>query len=352
MNQENQNLNNSKNGEEVDLIQLLNYFKNGIISIFRGIGKIFSYLFYFIFLLRKYWILTGGLVLLGIFYGAFITPMLKDTDVKIYEMVVKASPVANLELYAFGEEVNIQKSESVNQAEKGIQLAKSLGISKISIEPIEREEDVINNYFEQIEVNTLRGIETDTLFFQDYKLSEHKSKMTETDFAFQKIQIKVKNDHKRPIEIQEQLFNYLNNLPSIKNDQEARLMALTNYEHHLKRTLGNIDSIMYSKAVANKNSTSSEAEQLLVNTASRGTVEADLLRYTESFSKKLYGTQKMIKSYQNGVNIVSNLRSAKEEEAFGGTTLRYAILGFVLASLVILGIQFNKFLNKYERENL
>src|SRR5690606_26393993 len=197
MNQENQNLNNPKNGEEVDLIQLLNYFKNGIKSIFRGIGKIFSYLFYFIFLLRKYWILTGGLVLLGIIYGAFITPMMKDTDVKIYEMVVKASPVANLELYAFGEEVNIQKSESVNQAEKGIQLAKSLGISKINIEPIQREEDVINNYFEQIEVNTLRGMETDTLFFQDYKLSEHKSKMTETDFALQKIQIKVRSEERR-----------------------------------------------------------------------------------------------------------------------------------------------------------
>lgn len=342
------NTNQNSNNEEVDIIKLLNYFKNGVKSIFRRIGKMFSYIFYFIFLLRKFRILTGSLVALGVIYGAIIKPMLKESDEKIYEMVVKTSPVSNIELYAFGKEINIQESLNSNLDSEGIQLAKNLGISSISIEPIKNEDDAINNYFEQIEVNTLRGIETDTLFFHDFKLKDHKNKMAETDFSLQKIRINVNEDHKSASEIQESLLNYLNNLPGIKNDQQARQLALKNYEYELKRTLTNIDSIMYSRAVANKNSTSAGGEQLMVNTASRNTVEGDLLRYTEYFTKRLYGTQKMINSHQNAVSIISNLRLTDEKKVFGGATLNYGIIGLALASLIILAIQFNTYLNRYE----
>lgn len=349
MNQENQN--HSKN-EEVDLIQLFNYFKNGIKSVFSWIGKCFSYLFYFIFLIRKNWILTVGLVLAGFIYGAFIKPALKNTDIRTYEMVVKGNPVSNLEIYAFGSEINSVKSDDLNSKEEGIELAKSLDISDVSIEPIQKEEDMVNHYFEQIEMNTLRGIETDTLFFQDFKLKDHKSKMENSDFSMQRIKITVKNSQVNPNEIQDKLLSYFNNLPSVKSNQEAQLSILQNYERELKRSLVNIDSIMYSRSVANKKSVSSNGEQLMVNTASRGNVEWDLLRFTEYFTKRLYGTQKLISSYQNGVNVVSNLRSVKEESLLGNSGIKYGILGFLLACLVILGLRFNKYLDKYESKEV
>lgn len=349
MSQENQN--HSKN-EEVDLIQLFNYFKNGIKSVFSWIGECFSYLFYFIFLIRKNWILTVGLVLAGFIYGAFIKPALKNTDIRTYEMVVKGNPVSNIEIYAFGSEINSMKSDDLNSNEEGIQLAKSLDISDVSIEPIQKEEDMVNHYFEQIEMNTLRGIETDTLFFQDFKLKDHKSKMENSDFSMQRIKITIKNAQINPNEVQEKLLNYFNNLPSVKNNQEAQLSILQNYERELKRSLVNIDSIMYSRSVANKKSVSSNGEQLMVNTASRGNVEWDLLRFTEYFTKRLYGTQKLISSYQNGVNVVSNLRSVKEESLLGNSGTKYGILGFLLACLIILGLRFDKYLDKYKDEKI
>lgn len=349
MSQENQN--HSKN-EEVDLIQLFNYFKNGIKSVFRWIGKCFSYLFYFIFLIRKYWILTGVLTLLGVIYGYFIKPMLKNPEIRTYEMVVKGNPVSNLEVYAFGSEIKSINSRNLNPNEEGIQLAKKLGISDINIEPIQKEEDMVNHYFEQIEVNTLRGIDTDTLFFQDFKLKDHKSKMENSDYSMQRVKITVKNSQINPNEVQQKLLSYFNNLPSVKNNQEAQLFILQNYERELKRGLTNIDSIMYSRSVANKKSVSSDGEQLLVNTASRGNVEWDLLRYTEFLTKRLYGTQKLISSYQNGIDVVSNLRSVKEESLFGNSGIKYGVLGFLLACLAILGLRFNKYLDKYKDGNI
>ncbi|MBW7871358.1 MAG: hypothetical protein H3C39_09875 [Flavobacteriia bacterium] len=296
--------------------------------------------------------MTVGLVLAGFIYGAFIKPALKNTDIRTYEMVVKGNPVSNIEIYAFGSEINSMKSDDLNSNEEGIQLAKSLDISDVSIEPIQKEEDMVNHYFEQIEMNTLRGIETDTLFFQDFKLKDHKSKMENSDFSMQRIKITIKNAQINPNEVQEKLLNYFNNLPSVKNNQEAQLSILQNYERELKRSLVNIDSIMYSRSVANKKSVSSNGEQLMVNTASRGNVEWDLLRFTEYFTKRLYGTQKLISSYQNGVNVVSNLRSVKEESLLGNSGTKYGILGFLLACLIILGLRFDKYLDKYKDEKI
>lgn len=342
----------NSNSDEINLISLLEYFKNGIKSIFNKIGKLFSYFLFLVYLLRKNWILTVGLVLAGLIYGSFIKPMIGDSDIRTYEMVVKGNPVSNLEIYAFGSEINSMKSDESNPNEDGIQLAKSLGISDIVIEPIQREEDMVNHYFDQIEMNTLRGIDTDTLFFQDFKIKNHKSKMENPDFAMQRVKITVKNSQANPNEIQDKLLSYFNNLTSIKNNQETQLLILQNYERELKRGLTNIDSIMYSRSVANKKSVSSEGEQLLVNTASRSNVEWDLLRYVEFLTKRLYGTQKLISSYQNGVNIVSNLRSVKEESILGNSGIKYGILGFLLACLIILGLRFNKYLDKYKDEKI
>lgn len=348
MSQENQN--HSKN-EEVDLIQLFNYFKNGIKSVFRWIGRCFSYLFYFIFLIRKYWILTGVLTLLGIIYGYFIKPMLKNPEIRTYEMVVKGNPVSNLEVYAFVSEINSMKSDDLNSNEEGIQLAKSLNISDVSIEPIQKEEDLVNHYFEQIEINAFRGLDTDTLFFQDFKLKDHKSKMENSDFAMQRIKITVKNSQTNPNEVQNRLLGYFNTLPSIKNSQQTQLSILQNYERELKRSLVNIDSIFSARVFANKNLTSSGTE-LSINAATRNNVETDMMRYLEIFSKRLYGTQKLISSYQNGVNVVSNLRSVKEESLLGNSGIKYGILGFLLACLIILGLRFNKYLDKYKDGNI
>lgn len=337
------------NNEEVDLIQLFNYFKNGIKSVFKGIGKLFHYFLFFIFLLRKYWVLTLSLIISGGVYGKFIKPLIENSDIKSYEMVVSTNPVANIELYAFASELSNQKYAH-NDSDEGIKLANNLGIISMKIEKIERYEDVVNNYFEQIETNIHRGMETDTLFFQDFKIKNQKSKLKDIDYRLQKIQLKIKNNKNTSEEIQNQLIDYLNNLSGVKNHQQNRLAEFESYEVFTRNKLEVLDSLLYSRSLAYKNSTSFGTEPSILSASSRSNVEADVLRYSDIFGKKHYGIVKMVNYYKQSFSIVSNLRTVKEDKFIGNPMLKYSFLGLVLACLIILGLRFNKYLDKFENK--
>jgi|GEM_PF-1054619 len=337
----------NQNNEEVDLIKLLNYFKNGIKSIFKLIWKLVELIIWFIILLKRNWILVISLMVIGAVYGKFIRPMLSGgTSMKSYEMVVKANPISNYELYALSNEINNQGAQNSNPNEEGVALAKSLGIAKMEQEAIPRLDDVVNSYFENIETATLRGFDTDTLFYQSFDLKDHKSNMEKTDYSFQKIKLKVKSDLS-PQNIQSRMIDYLNMLPGVKREQESKLLALNVLENELKSSIRGIDTMFIARAEANRNPNQSGIDQTVVNTASRGNVEADLLRYKEIFIKRLYGTMRMKADTEKGIQVISNLRSVGNSSLWENQMLKYALYGLVLASSIILLIQFNKYLEQY-----
>lgn len=343
MNQE-VNRNPNSNNEEVDVIRLLNYFKNGIKSFFRAIWNLILTVIQFIVLLKKNWIIVGVLTLLGLGLGWYYQQ--KSEEVNTYEMVVKGNPISNIELYALSNEINSQYKFTPKNLGDGVKMAKNLGIERLKVEPIEKSENVINSYFNQIEGNPLRADQTDTIFYLAYQIDKHKSNMDDFDYNLQKIQFELKKDNV-PEKIQADFLNYINNLPGVKKEQESKLSILTSYESTIKNTLSNIDSLLISKAVAAKESPS--GSELMVNTASRGTVEGDLLRYTEIFSKKLFGVQKEITEYQKGINVVSNLRLIEDKNFMNNSLIRYGLMGFISSCIVILLIQFNKYLNRFSK---
>lgn len=340
---------NSKN-DEVDVIRLLNYFKNGIKTIFRMMWRVVEAFIQFIILLRKNWIIVTLVTLIGCLFGFYVKYI--DVKVKTYEMVVRANPTSNIELYAISNEINSQQKFNPKFEGEGIKVAKQLGIEKLKIEPIKRSEDVVNSYFNQIEGNPIRADQTDTIYYLAFPIDKHKDLMVDFDFSIQKLQFKVKNET-QPNLIQDQFLNYLNNLPGVKSEQENKLAVLKSYERVLTNSLNNIDSLFISKAFENKKGNAIGSEQLLVNTASRGTVEGDLLRYTEIFSKKLFGVKKEISHYQKGINVISDIRLVEDDNLLNNSIIKYTILGFLISCLVILLIQFNKYLNKFsERKKI
>ena len=350
MSQETQNTPKATD-EEVDIIRLFNYFKQGFVSVFKRIGRLFDYFILLIILLKKNWIIVGSLVLLGGLYGSVINPLLEGSEIKYYEMTVRSGAVSNLELYALAAEIRHQKASSANPQSGGIKLAKELGIISLQVEPVHRDEDIVNNYFEQIESNKLRGLETDTIYFKDFKLKERKNQMADTDYALQKLKIKTKVTNNTPKDIQEKLLNYLNNLPGIIADQRVRMSTLNTYEQEVSRTIANIDSILSSRRWVNRQEVAAGGSQMVFNTANRENVEKDMLRSFEMYAKKLYGIQKDKALYPEAVNIVTNLRSGKEQNLIINPAIHYALLGFLLSMFIVLAIQFNKFLERFARKN-
>lgn len=346
MNQE--NMNNSNPNEEVDLIRLLNYFKNGIKSIFRAIGNVINYILQFVVLLRKNWIFIVGLAALGAVYGKFIKPLFSNSEgIKSYEMVVRSNPISNYELYALSDAVN-QEEVNINPKEESAVFTQKLGITSMSVEAIPKMNDVISRYYEQTEISTLRNFETDTLFYQGFELKEYQSKMEDEDYSLQRIKLKV-NSEEIPKNIQNQFLNYLNNLPGVKREKESKLLAMETLEHQMQSSLNSIDSILMGRAKMNSQAKSG-VDQLMLNATNRSNVEWDLLRFKEMFSKRLYGIQMEKADLQNGVQIISNLRTVGNKGDLSNPMIKYALYGLVLSILVIFGLQFNKYLDKISKE--
>ncbi|MGB6084250.1 hypothetical protein [Moheibacter sp.] len=337
--------NNNNSNDEVDLIRLLDYFKGGIKSIFRKLWQLIEVFLKFIVLIKKNWLIVLGITAVGAIYGWYLDNFSTSENLT-YEMIVRSNPISNIELYAFSSEVDNQKA--INYKSEGIDMIKRLNVKTMSVTPLEREEDVINSYFDKIESAVMRNDMTDTLYYHSFEIDGHKGKMENTDYSLQAIKLKAP-ENTSPDFLQKELLNYLNNLPGVEAEVQNKLSILKTYEKVLKQNLDNIDSVMASRASLNKNSGLAGAEQLLVNTASRGNVEADLLKYSEALSKKLYGTQKKITEYESGISVVSNLRHVKEKGVMDNKFIRYAILAFGLSLLIILLIEFNKYLNKYQK---
>lgn len=343
MNKDLPNSNNSN--DEVDLIKLLEYFKGGIKSLFRKFWQLIEVLLKFILLVKKNWLIIVTLTAMGAAYGWYLDYFSKS-DTMNYEMVVRSNPIGNIELYAFSSEVNNQKV--INYQSEGIDMIKRLGIKKMSVKPLEREEDVLNNYFDNIETAVMRNDMTDTLYYHSHEIIEHKKKMENTDYSLQSIKLKAP-ENISPKKIQEDILNYLNNLPGVIVERNNKLSILKNYEKVIKQNLDNIDSVMISRAAMNQTAGVAGAEQLLVNTASRINVEADLLEFSEALSKKLYGTQKRIAEYESGISVISNLRHVEEKGMMDNAFISYAVSAFILALIIILLKEFNRYLNRLQK---
>lgn len=341
---------NKNNQDEVDLIKLMNYFKNGVKSIFRGIGGLVTLLLEFVLLLKQYWIVVVVLTAVGAVYGTFMYPRLGVSQTQTYEMIIRTNPIGNYELYSYAGEVNSNLTNKKALKEIGINNTEEHGVAGMSIAPITKLEDEIQNYFQQIETSAVRGYETDSLYFQQYDIKAAKNNLDDKDYPLQKITFYTSGviDSR---EVQNKFVEYFNNLPSIKSEQETRFKALSVLEKNVETNLRAIDSIMFNRATAAKYTQAATSEQVVVNSASRANVESDLMIHSEKFTKKLFGIQRMKSEAERGITVISNLRLAPQQGILEtNNLLKYALFGFLLACIAILGIQFSKYLDKFSKE--
>ena len=174
--------------------------------------------------------------------------------------------------------------------------------------------------------------------------------MEPTDFSYQKIKITTDGSTSTK-ELQQEILNYINNSPVVKNEQQNQLAILESYEYQLNRNIANIDSILVARAISNKEQPTMGSDQLLVNTASRSNVEADLLRYSDVFNRKLHSTKRLIGNYKNGINPLTDLHIVEDDGLLNKPIFRYGFYGFLSAVVLILLLEFNKYLNRIEKKN-
>ena len=91
----------NKPQSEIDILALFEYFKNGIKSIFKGIARLFVWLFRqitdLLYVIYRNWLLFLVLMLLFALLGVYKTDLLANKYK--YEMVVQPQMNSNYELY-------------------------------------------------------------------------------------------------------------------------------------------------------------------------------------------------------------------------------------------------------------
>jgi hypothetical protein len=346
----------ANNPEEVDIIQFFNAIGKMFKNMFAGIKNLFlSILHLFLNLLlyvKKYYLYFGAMILIGIIL-AFINSN-KTEKMFAAEVTVQTN---------YGAQIALQdKLDFFNNLildEKYDLLSKELGISA--------------NQAENILGFEMKPQINDVYLVENY--NDYLSKMDSTMHNY----IKFK-DYKNAISTNEDLYNYwtvkvLGNTPTIfhhlnnkfeqilndnqalKERKENYLFALNTDKKNTLKSLADIDSLrnVYNKVLLDnaKKQSGGSTNIVVSNDQIRGPEaaydlfgkRADMLEQLEKVSQKL-----------NRFNHIVQLKNSFPmygEKDYGITDnlyVKYPIMGILLVFLILLLIDFNKYLNKYQKE--
>lgn len=326
---------------EVDILILFDYFKNGIKQIFQSIGKlfigIFHYLIIYIITLKKHWILVGvlcfGFATLGLLKKNFVSPKYK------YEMVVNPKFNSVYELYN-----NISGFKASHP---------DFSIEKIEIEPVVRTQDEVKMYYAMPYLkNTARQelykYGNDTVFYRSVTLEDFKQTIQSTDYPLQKIFVKSSNSI--DIDKLEQSI-----LSPFENAQWKGILTKRRGQiQERARQLQNIlvlgDSILasYSHKVKNFN----ENVMLNLNKSSSRNPETDLIREMEGASGNLEYVSQKLEETNEVIGVISQMRQVADDSTRSKFNVGTGfLLGLILSTLIIGAIYFNRFLTQFEKKN-
>lgn len=339
--------------EEIDLGTLFSQIGKMFSNFFNFFVNIFKTLFHYLIVLllfiRKNALVLGLATLIGVVVG-----FLLDLDRKpVYksEMSVKTNyGSANL-LYKQIDIINsmISDGDSTKTAKiLKLKLSQASKLQSISIEPSEPEKNALLDYDWYMQ-------NTDTIYTRDFEFKDFLKRMSEVDLKNHKITAFTT----LPIElnIDEGIKNMVN------SEYYIRLEKDRIEENKLKRgvlvkSINQIDSIRkrYKEValIRAKKTTDNQANLSLTAEGARPR-NHDYDLYTMSFNalKELEILDKRIFDNEEIISILSSLNKSQiEDKLFNKRWLRYGLLGFLLSFLVILSLQFNHYLNKYEKEDL
>lgn len=339
----NEPLHNPQN--EVDIVALFEYFKNGIKSIFRTIGNFFKWIFQLfldlLYLVYKNWILVFGLMLifgvLGLFKNAYLSPKFK------YEMIVEPKLNSTFELYN-----NVSNlSQIINpyfKNEEGLS-----GIEKLEVMPIKRYADEVRLYY-SVPKNTeitgapdMFGAERDTVFYRSVEFKDFQRDINDFDYPVQKIIVKSTNaidTDKLKNLILEPFSKNAYWEKRLNNKKDVLSSKITIYSAFINRA----DSLLsaYTKNPELRNN----SEINISGNNSTENVEDDLFEQVKALSSGLENVQVSLNNSQNVIEVLSDFKRVEDDSMRSYWNLFTGLIfGFVLAMLILLA----KYLLKYFR---
>jgi len=338
--------------EEIDLGTLFNQIGKMFSNFFAFIGNIFNSIYHYgiIFLLfiRKNIIFLGLATLIGGIVGYLLS--LNQESVYTSEMEVEASYGSANQLYKQIGVVNnlIADKDTIKIAELfDIPVSQTAWVSGFTIEPIEPEKQKYLAYDRYMQ-------ETDTIYTRDFKFEDFVKRFKDKDLR----SYKIIGMATRPENFQIFTNGFIKFVEtefyiSLKNE---KLSDLNFSREEYKKDVSQLDSLrkLYKEvALLKAREQNNDAANLNLTTSNLNykNFDMDLYQYSFILIRSLEELNKKIAEHDNILDISTDFGIAIERIGLiNKSWFKYAVFGFILALLVLYGIQFNRYLNNYKKK--
>lgn len=337
MDKQNQNLN-----QEISILDLLHYFEKIIKKVLSSICDFFksfikSILWFFILLKRYFLFILITVIIFGIvgFFNKKVLPNYYN-----FEMVLAPNFKSTTKLY--------QQINSYNKLCGNIDSVFFKDLKSISIAPIKTFTNELNIFYDIVHKNS-DFYKNDTIFSRQFKINNFKNLLVDTDYPNHIVQITAL--HKvSPEEIKSKIIDPIEKDPFYKRIKEAHLKSIDIKAEIYKNELNLIDSLLVSIAKGDK--VKASGSTISLNGESKTNVEQDLINKTLEITKLL--SEKEVEKIQKSqvIKVVSEPQLIDSKSLLNTrNTFSFALTGFLFSILIILLIQFIKFLNKFEKKH-
>ena len=345
--------------EEVDLGQLFKMIGNAFQRLFQFIGSIFNTLFlafvWFVFFIRK----RAVVLLIAAVAGLSLGLILDKTSPPTYKssITVKQNYATGENLYGSLDYYN----SLLNDGDYEV-LGRVLGLKKniseeiigIEIEPIITDNDRVVMFDKYIS-----GLDSLAASKVEYEVFVENIE----DYKHQMQQISIKSKTRANFKnVFDNVIGDINTNIFFVNEQAKDLTELNQQKAALEQSLAQSDSLQrtYKRVLEQQMESKSTSETSITfegNNDKNKTREFDLYINDIELRREIVQIERKLKDKQNIVEIISGKQDSgfidHTKELLGLTLsskLYYLVLFTILAFIILLGIEFLKFLEKYKPE--
>jgi len=345
--------------EEVDLGQLFKMIGNAFQRLFQFIGSIFNTLFlafvWFVFFIRK----RAVVLLIAAAAGLSLGLILDKTSPPTYKssITVKQNYATGENLYGSLDYYNSLLNDGdyeVLERVLGLKKIISEEIIGIEIEPIITDNDrvvMFDKYISALDSLAASKVEYE-VFVENIE-----------DYKHQMQQISIKSKSRANFKnVFDSVIGDINNNIFFVNEQAKDLTELNQQKAALEQSLAQSDSLQrtYKRVLEQQMESKSTSETSITfegNNDKNKTREFDLYINDIELRREIVQIERKLKDKQNIVEIISSKQDSgfiDDTKELLGLTLSskryYLVLFTILAFVILLGIEFLKFLEKYKPE--
>jgi hypothetical protein len=354
------NSNTPNNSEEVDLGQLFKLIGNIFDRFFNFIGSIFKNIFlafvWLVLLLKERVIILVSATILGLVIGAFnqktATPKY-ESSVTVVQNYPTGENLYNSVGY-YNDLLRQQDYETLGTVLE-LDIEKTKSILKFNVEPVVSENNKLvafNDYLKQLDSLAASKIE-----YEDFLANNE-------DYTHKYQQIRIESSERNSFKsVFENIVKSINSNSFFLNEQRKDVVELTQAKNALEVALQESESLQetYKKVLEQGLDSDQAAKASEIGITFEGSSEIEKTKEFELYQSDLQLRAQLVEIERELLDkeYIIEMISNKQDSGFASTTIKllglelstalfFGVVAFLLTIGVLFGLEFLKFIKKYE----